>query len=206
MQTTKKEKYSRVLLGLAAVLAVTVVAGLVWAGDLEPNAAPGPTFKTLDEIPGTWSRALPADDGDPVTGCDSSRFECVMEVGGVAQAVLDKETGLVWETLRLAGRVNWQTALDICANRTTGGRRGWRLPSVHELTSLVDVVNTNPALPTGHPFGVVASQPFWSATAYSAASSDAWGVHFGFGLAGNARTSEILNIWCVRGAASPSRY
>ena len=43
---------------------------------------------------------------------------------------------------------------------TVGGTKGWRLPSVAELASLVDPANSNPALPTGHPFSNVQS-PFY---------------------------------------------
>ena len=66
-------------------------------------------MKTLDEIPGSWSRNLPANDGapgeDPPAGCNSSRFQCVFE----NNAALDRETGLVWERFP-SGPVNWEVA------------------------------------------------------------------------------------------------
>ncbi len=55
-----------------------------------------------------------------------------------------------------------------CTTRTTGNRKGWRLPSVHELASLIDSNNLsgNPDLPPGHPFTNVQGEPeiYWSAT------------------------------------------
>ena len=52
-----------------------------------------------------------------------------------------------------------------CVNRTTGWQKGRRLPSVHELGSLIDSTKSNPALPTGHPFTNIATGPkgYWSA-------------------------------------------
>ncbi|MBC8232956.1 DUF1566 domain-containing protein [bacterium] len=112
---------------------------LIGAGDMEPTAPPGPTMKTLDEIPPTWSQILPAPE----------RFVLVM--GG--EAVLDKETGLTWaKDANLAGTKTWQTAINYCFNLSLGGRKGWRLPTIEELASLVDTSQTDSALPSGHSF------------------------------------------------------
>ena len=37
-------------------------------------------------------------------------------------------------------------------NKNVGGRGGWRLPTVEELRSLIDLRRAIPALPSGHPF------------------------------------------------------
>ena len=68
---------------IAILTAVLFMPGMVKAGNLEPSAGPGSTMKTLDEIPPTWSQKLPA----------AQRFTIVLD----GEAVLDKETGLVWE-------------------------------------------------------------------------------------------------------------
>jgi len=67
-------------------------------------------------------------------------------------AVLDRETGLVWEQSPDTDTRNWFNALVHCYQREVGGRKGWRLSTIEELASLVDTSNSSPALPTGHPF------------------------------------------------------
>ena len=61
-------------------------------------------------------------------------------------AVLDRETGLVWE---LNTDVNvthtWDGAVMHCYGATIGGRKGWRLPTISELMTLVEPLNINPA-------------------------------------------------------------
>lgn len=208
MQRTKKERLLGFMLGLAAVTAVTVVAGLVWAGDLEPSAAPAPTFKTLDEIPGTWSRVLPADDGEP-DGCNSSRFDCVMD----GAAVLDKETGLVWQRDASSSLYQWNTAVLSCLVDNDGSRRGWRVPLAHELESLVDPNNLggNPDLPPGHPFLNMGPIFYWSANSVPGAPASAWGVNFGVVsfLSSNlmsAQKTSFNAVLCVRGGTNAVQY
>ena len=79
---TRRTSAKALTLFIAIIAAALLVPGMVKAGSLEPTAPPGPTMKTLDEIPPTWSQKLPA----------AQRFVLVLDGAGV----LDKETGLVW--------------------------------------------------------------------------------------------------------------
>src|SRR5262245_56938403 len=80
------------------------------AGDLEPPGPPGPTMRTLLQLPPTWSHALDVGNGE-ADGCNSSRFTCVG-----AAVVLDNETGLVWQRAPVAPPVSWETALGMCVS------------------------------------------------------------------------------------------
>jgi hypothetical protein len=143
-----------IILLAICVLSVTPLVflpGWIYAGDLNPpSGPPGPTMKTLDQIRPTWSRKLPCDE----TACP--RFEVLADFNN--EAVLDKETGLVWSI----SPITWTPTPDIqgcyvspnaiCADACMGGRKGWRGPTPAELLSLVDLTQMLPALPAGHPF------------------------------------------------------
>jgi len=201
MEGKRKERVLGILVGLAALV---FVVPSVQAGSLEPSAPPGATMKTLDEVPPAWSQKLQADDGDSVTGCGSSRFDCVL--GGAA--VLDKETGLVWEQSP-GGNMNWATAQSYCTNRHVGGRLGWRVPTVEELASLVDRSQSPPKLPSGAPFTNVQPSSYWSSTSVAHDPAiRAFFVSFGSGFVGNLspKTEITPRVWCVRGGHGHDAY
>jgi len=89
-----------------------------------------------------------------------------------SEAVLDRETGLVWErSPDVSSLKTWFTARSHCLNRGSGARKGWRLPSIQELQSLLDpsIPVGSLSLPPGHPFTNVRFEPrnpdfYWSAT------------------------------------------
>jgi hypothetical protein len=113
------------------------------------------------------------------------------------QAVRDNETGLVWEQAPAGGSSTWAVARVVCLNKTVGGRKGWRLPSVHELASLIDATQPIPTLPTGHPFDLNLSSSYWSATLSTDNPAAARHVQPSNGLVSNFdRTS--LNLRVVR--------
>jgi len=79
-------------------------------------------------------------------------------------AVLDRETGLVWErSPDPSAFTQWSPAFTVCRGRRTGNRLGWRLPSEEELASLLDATTLN--LPAGSPFQVGFGENFfWTAS------------------------------------------
>lgn len=116
-------------------------------------------------------------------------------------AVLDKETGLVWERSPSTTQLGWFSAQSYCNQLTTGGRLGWRLPTIQELASLVDPNATSaPSLPAGYPFQNVQSSIYWSATTNAVNASNAWFVNFLDGDVDIDVKSDLnVFVWCVRG-------
>ncbi len=175
---------------LLMLMTVAVIAKVAQAGSLEPSAAPNPTMKTLDQIPPTWDQVLSAD----------VRFQSVM--GGAA--VLDKETGLVWEQAPDVSTQTWFEAKGYCLLKSVGGRRGWRIPTFEEISSLLDpATQSSPALPSGNPFSnVQSSSKYWSATTDAADTSIAYFMIFTNNprnLIGGTKSDSIGLAWCVRG-------
>jgi hypothetical protein len=143
----------------------------------------------------SWNQQIPA----------ATRFIVLTDWGSAA--VLDRETGLVWERTPASATSNWLNALYFCRAQADGGRRGWRLPSYEDLTSLLDPTQSNPALPAGNPFlGIGSSDVFWTASIDEGDASAAWIVQIA-----SATTNEtafmtlptnLFRSWCVRGGSS----
>ena len=117
--------------------------------------------------------------------------------------ILDRETGLVWErTPDTATTSDWGAAVTHCYQLELGGRKGWRLPTIEELSSLIDTTNSFPALPDNHPFNTVAQGYYWSATTCiaTACTNHAWrvGIHDG-AVGAEIKTDADFHAWCVRG-------
>ena len=131
---------------------------------------------------------------------NKSRFKVLDDFDGAA--VLDRETGLVWEQSPDAKQtLNWFNALIYCSQRAVGGRRGWRLPAIEELASLEDPNNPggDPDLPPGHPFSNVMTQGHWSATTDADFPVNALYAFFGDGEVDSAHKTFPHFAWCVRG-------
>jgi hypothetical protein len=119
--------------------------------------------------------------------------------------VFDKETRLVWErTSDQAKAESWDAAIVYSYSKATGRRKGWRLPAIEELLSLVDPARTNPTLPQGHPFENVQLDYFyWSCTTgMTSLPTFAWGYNFGNGDTSNCLKTSRLYVWLVRGGFS----
>jgi len=112
--------------------------------------------------------------------------------------VLDTETGLVWERVPSTDLMYWDEACYYCWEKEVANRKGWRPPTIEELAALVDTDNSDPALPTGHPF-TVESYIYWSSTTSPAWPDVAYAVDFNYGDLGESDKENQTYVWCVRG-------
>lgn len=190
----------KLFLLLTMVLAGATDVAFAVDPKLDPGTAPAPTFKTLDQIPPTWDQLLPG----------SVRFKVVF-----SGAVLDKETGLVWERVPSQTLYTALLASDACVKKIVGPDRqpenpdpspyrfGWRLPTVQELASLLHIGGSgDPMLSPNHPFDLGTRRIFWSSTASAAAAGSHWFVGFSAGIGGQVQVLPDGNsfpAWCVRG-------
>ena len=142
-----------------------------------------------------WSRKLPS----------ASRFTVLSDFGNAA--VRDDETGLVWEKTLDTSEVSWADARAACADKDVGGRKGWRLPSISELASLVDPsMKTGSTLPLNHPFANAHSEVYWSATTMAGNPNNAWLVFFDSGKVSYGFKTITFHVWCVRGGINADQY
>ena len=188
---------------IAVLLAVTIVGILArraQGGELDPSGAPASTMQSIDALLPVWSQSLPANDG--LDSCHSSRFLCVLN----DEAVLDRQTGLVWERSAVrAGTApdpvtrSWASAFDFCQKLVKGGRYGWRLPAEEELRSVAVAWDS-----VADPF-VLAQAPadarfYWSARTVPGATTQAYDVSLESPGSRQATAKSTADaFWCVRG-------
>jgi hypothetical protein len=142
---------------------------------------------TVRWVGGAWEQSLPA----------AERFQLVM----AGNAVLDRETGLVWERIPVTSALTWTQASGQCYHRVIDIRRGWRLPSLQELSSLIDTTQNDPALPPGHPFGSIGNVKYWTSVDAAGNSASAHTVDLSAGFPFVDAKTSTLRVWCVRGGA-----
>jgi hypothetical protein len=180
------------------LLAVTLL-GLLIVSSMEVAAGPkAPQQHALGLQ--SWSTKVDA----------ARRFIVLDSFDGAA--VLDAETQLVWERAPSTAEVQWLDALNVCTSTSTGGRKAWRLPTVHELASLIEptVPAPGPELPPGHPFMNVTSTlrtvVHWSSTTRTDVPMEAWHVGFADGDVFASAKNVSGRVWCVRGHSATSTY
>ena len=183
---TRRQKRVSTLMALGFVAATALMASPAQAA-----SGNGPYYAEP-----SWSQKLPA----------ATRFVILTDWN--SEAVLDRNTGLVWEKSPNATPQTWSSARFSCLNRTIGGQKGWRLPSIPELASLIDpsVASAGPTLPPGHPFVGVLSVGYWSATTTAVDPTSAWNVLFGIGGVGANSKADDDQVWCVRGGMTADAY
>jgi len=143
-----------------------------------------------------WMRCVR---GAPVAGLRplTDRFELSGEVP--QQVLRDARTGLQWQQTVPQQPVVWDDALAHCVHVEYAGHDDWRLPEVHELSSLVDDRVEEPAADAVAWEGVPINK-MWSFTSVSGVAANAWTVNFRDGSVAHERRDRT-GAWtrCVRG-------
>lgn len=120
------------------------------------------------------------------------------------EALLDQQTGLVWERITKASSFTWQEAYRNCYNATTGGVRGWRLPTTAEILSLGE--NGSQTIPDAITSPESGEYNLWTSTPYYQDVSSGVYETARVNLAGpkvmewgNHGINQTLGYLCVRG-------
>lgn len=130
-----------------------------------------------------------------------------------ANTVEDPGTGLIWLRAEETGTItdgeiatySWDSAKSRCgelAAATFEGRSDWRLPTVAELISIIDVTRAGPAID-------VAAFPgtgtfYWSSTQYADPNGGPWGVAFDVGFSSLGLATGSFYVRCVSGGRTPA--
>jgi hypothetical protein len=182
---------------LVIAVSIFVIASVSNAGNGSGKNVPsGHPFEALQQH---WDQKIQCD----LQACP--RFELVLD----GEAVLDKETGLVWEKSPSTTTRTWTQSQLSCYKTRTGDRLGWHLPTIEQLASIVDPTNIDLSLPTGHPFTNVQSglsDIYWSATTKAGSTTSAVRVEFRFGGVDDRAKTASGYMWCVRGGQSHDAY
>ena len=173
--------------------------------DFSPESAIG--------IPKVFEIECPAE-GEEIFGQDayyaevgSCREHSYSKSGDNADVIIvkDEVTGLEWQQ-EISGTYTYEEALDYCENLEYGGFNDWRVPSMHELVSLIDLrcfeskcQNIDETY-----FPNTPKTFFWSSQKKRRDSGsepiNAWGVYFWSGYTDvGYMTSNHFSVRCVRG-------
>jgi len=123
--------------------------------------------------------------------------------------IRDNVTGLIWENKTDDGSINdkdytytWQNAQDVFIatlnSHNFGGYSDWRLPTIMELSFLVDKYRYDPSINTTY-FPNTVPSGYWSSTTYASYPDLAWIVDFYSGRIHNYYKSNSSYVRAVRG-------
>lgn len=126
--------------------------------------------------------------------------------------VRDKNTGLTWKRCSegqegdacasgKAATYTWAEAVTVAAGSSFAGEKGWRLPTVGELATLLEYQCTMPSINLTVFPGTPASN-FWAATPYAGYQNGAWNINFNDGVHDNSSKNYRLYVRLVKGGAA----
>jgi len=111
--------------------------------------------------------------------------------------VTDTVTGLMWQKAVASGTFTLPQAVAFCPTLTLATHSDWRLPTIIELTSIVDLGQSNPSINVTF-FPATPAASFWSSSPLAGSPTFAWFVYFGSGYAERSFVTGSADVRCVR--------
>jgi hypothetical protein len=112
------------------------------------------------------------------------------------ETVFDTGTRLTWQRETNAATYSWDAAAATCGGLDLAGG-GWRVPTMKELQSLLDLDVEMPALDRAA-FRTTAEDSYWTSSVLADSSTEAWYVSFWIGLANTIGRDNLFWVRCVR--------
>lgn len=156
-------------------------------------------FFCLLIVSSVWAQTFHVPDtGDPAE--ESCNPHSYTDLGN--GIVRDNVTGLEWMKATAPGHYDWLQALeyvDELNDTETFGYTDWRLPTIEELSSLVDAGRYSLAIDPV--FDDTVAAYYWSSTTTASNTDGAWGVYFGPGYVGYGLKRGLSYVRAVRGGS-----
>lgn len=113
------------------------------------------------------------------------------------KTVTDTTTNLVWirnpSDAGVDSAYQWKEAVEVCLTLKYAGYSDWRLPTLEELKTIINIDRSEPAINTE--FFFCKSGKYWTATTFESDSHSAWYISFKDGFVG---IDDKLNAAFIR--------
>ena len=174
---------------------------LVWTSSLDGQIGTGTSFTATSLSVGAHTITLTATDSDGATGGDTVTITVnepsTHYTDNGNGTITDDVTGLMWQKEDDDIMRIWDDSISCCNDLTLGSYSDWRLPSITELSSIIDNSAHNPSIDTTY-FPGTNAQDWWSSTTHADDSSDAWFVDFYSGSVSYYGKPATCYVRCVR--------
>ena len=183
--------------------------GAPWPIVQFPGIPPNSFFWSSDVYAGNAAQSFAINTNYPVlyvrnnTGGPEDLVRCVRGAAFASSlttaggSVTDNTTGLVWQSATSGSTLTWQDALAYCETLALDGVSTWRLPSVKELASIVDLTQITPAISTA--FSSRPASVFWTATPTPGFPTTGYAMDFSSGASASINHAFTLSydVRCV---------
>ena len=117
------------------------------------------------------------------------------------ETVTDMNSGLMWQRKTEENRKNWQSAMEYSENLSISNFNDWRLPTIKELTTIIDLSITYPTLYKE----IFDDNQYWSSTSTVHLITHAYCANFNDGFIVAPNKSALHFVRAVRGGQCQSK-